>query len=300
RHRRPDLGSARRSRRSDPRPEALPVPRHRRDRLPRARPRRDRVPVRARHALRGSRDERRDHGGARRRARSLPARDRRAHRALPARSRRARHRLPAARHQPAARARAALVSVHEVEGAMSFLAPIFLAGAAAAAIPIVLHLLKREPEARVRFAAVKLLKKAPVEHTQQRHLRELILLALRVAALVLLALAFARPFFASGAAIGSSGTTIVAIDTSYSLSAPGRIARARELARAAVARAPAGDRIGVLTFSDIADVVAKPSADRALALSAIDLAAVGYGTTRYRVGLNAAAQALDGVRGTIV
>ena len=78
---------------------------------------------------------------------------------------------------------------------LSFLSPLFLFGAAAAAVPIVLHLLKREPEARVRFSAVKLLKRAPVEHTQRRRLRELILLALRVTALVLLALAFARPFF---------------------------------------------------------------------------------------------------------
>src|SRR3984893_12398776 len=114
---------------------------------------------------------------------------------------------------------------------LSFLAPVFLAGAAAAAVPIVLHLLKREPEARVKFAAVKLLKKAPVEHTQKRHLRELILLALRIATLALLALAFARPFFASGAAIGSAGVTDVALDTSYSMSAPGRFERARQLAK---------------------------------------------------------------------
>jgi hypothetical protein len=71
---------------------------------------------------------------------------------------------------------------------LSFLSPLFLAGAAAAAIPIVLHLLKREPEPRVKFSAVKLLKRAPVENTEKRHLRELILLALRIATLVLLAL----------------------------------------------------------------------------------------------------------------
>ena len=102
---------------------------------------------------------------------------------------------------------------------MSFLTPLFLVGASAAAIPIVLHLLKREPEARVKFAAVKLLRHAPVEHTQRRHLRELLLLAARVAALLLLALAFARPFFTSSAALGSAGVTIVALDTSLSLSA---------------------------------------------------------------------------------
>src|SRR4029453_18847497 len=148
---------------------------------------------------------------------------------------------------------------------LSFLSPLFLVGAAAAAVPIVLHLLKREPEARVRFAAVKLLKRAPVEHTQRRHLRELILLALRVAALVLLALAFARPFFASGAAVASSGVTVIALDTSYSMSAPGRFERARQLAKDAISRAPAGDLVAVVTFADAAQIVAKPSTDRVLA-----------------------------------
>src|SRR5215831_11595581 len=114
---------------------------------------------------------------------------------------------------------------------LSFLSPLFLVGAATAAVPVILHLLKREPEARVQFAAVKLLKKAPVEHTQRRHLRELILLALRIAALVLLALAFARPFFASGAAAASTGVVVVALDTSFSMSAPGRFERAKQLAK---------------------------------------------------------------------
>src|SRR5207237_1302220 len=86
------------------------------------------------------------------------------------------------------------------------------AGTLAAAIPLVLHLLKREPEARVKFAAVKLLKHAPIEYTDRRRLRELLLLALRIATLVLLALAFARPFRPSAAALASSGTTIVVTD----------------------------------------------------------------------------------------
>ncbi len=78
--------------------------------------------------------------------------------------------------------------VHEgADAVMSFLAPLFLAGAAAAAVPLVLHLLKRQPEPRVKFAAVKLLKHAPVELTEKRRLRELLLLALRMAALALLA-----------------------------------------------------------------------------------------------------------------
>ena len=183
---------------------------------------------------------------------------------------------------------------------LSFLSPLFLAGAAAAAVPVILHLLKKEPEVRVQFAAVKLLKKAPVEHTERRHLRELVLLALRVAALVLLALAFARPFFASGAASTSTGVTVVALDTSYSMSAPGRFERAKQLAKDAIGRAPSSDLVAVVTFDDAAQIVMKPGTDRVLAASSIDEAAAGFGATRYRGALSAAAQNLAGRRGTIV
>jgi hypothetical protein len=188
---------------------------------------------------------------------------------------------------------------------LTFLSPLFLVGAAAAAVPIVLHLLRREPEDRVKFAVVKLLKQAPVEDTQKHRLRELLLLALRVATLVLLALAFARPFFASGAASSWTGTTLVALDTSYSMDAPGRFERARQLAKDAVAKARSGDRVGVLLFADQAEVVAKPSTDRVLAASAVDQATASFGATRYRSALSVAAQLLSGTpsssrRGTIV
>jgi hypothetical protein len=183
---------------------------------------------------------------------------------------------------------------------VTFLAPWFLAGAAIAALPIVLHLLKRDPEQRVKFAAVKLLKNAPVERTEKHRLRELLLLALRVSALVLLAMAFARPFVPSGRAAGGADVTMVVLDTSYSLSAPGRFERAQKLALQAVDRVPAGDRVGVVTFADEAAVVARPGVDRELAKAAINEASSGFGSTRYRPALAAAAQQLDRGKGRIV
>ncbi len=183
---------------------------------------------------------------------------------------------------------------------LSFLSPLFLIGAAAAAIPIVLHLLKREPEVRVRFPTVALLKNAPVEHTEKRRIREWLLLALRVATLVLLAVAFARPFLASGVALESAGITIIALDTSASLTAPGAFDRVKQLARDAVSRVPSGQLIGVITFADLATLVAQPSADRAFARAAIDAAAPGFGAARYYGALGAAVQAFGGRRGTIV
>lgn len=182
---------------------------------------------------------------------------------------------------------------------MGFLSPLFLFGALAASVPIVLHLLKREPETRVRFSAVHLLRRAPVEHSSRRRLRELLLLALRVAALLLLALAFARPFFSSDVA-ASGGTTIVALDTSLSLSAPGQFEKARQLAKQAIDDAGRGSVVGVVTFADSAQVASQPSTDHARANAAIDAAMPGAGGTRYRAALNAAVDLLRGRPGTIV
>jgi len=182
----------------------------------------------------------------------------------------------------------------------SFLAPWFLAGAAAAAVPLVLHLLRRHPEQRVRFAAVRLLKEAPVEHAAHRRLRELLLLALRVAAIVLLAVAFARPFFRSAGAAAATGTTVVALDTSYSMSSRGTLAAGRRLAREAITNAAASDRVAVVTFADTADAVVPPTTDRAAALAAIERTAPGYGATRYRAGLLAASRLVGRGPGKIV
>ena len=180
------------------------------------------------------------------------------------------------------------------ERSVVFLSPLFLVGALAAAVPVVLHLLKRNPEPRVKFAAVALLRHAPVEHTSTRRLRQIALLMLRVAALVLLALAFARPFFPSAGATAAAGATIVALDTSFSLSAPGRFARAQQLARDAVAQAPAGNDVAVVTFADRADLVQRLSADRALALAAIDAATPGFGGTKVSGRAGVAGQTIAG------
>jgi len=163
---------------------------------------------------------------------------------------------------------------------MAFLSPLFLLGALAAAVPVVLHLLKREPETRVRFSAVHLLRRAPVEQSSRRRLRELLLLALRVAALLLLAFAFARPFLTSSLA-ASGATTVVALDTSLSMSAPGQFDKARTLAKQAIDRADGGSLVAVVTFGDGAQVASQPSGDRATATAAIDAAQPGPGATRF-------------------
>ena len=182
---------------------------------------------------------------------------------------------------------------------LSFLSPLFLVGAAAAAIPIAIHLFYRRTEPVIEFAAMRYLRQAPVEESRHRRLRELLLLALRVTALVLLACAFARPYFA-GAAVASGEATVVLVDTSASLSAPGQFDRVRARAAAAVRAAPVTHAVAVLTFANAADVVAPLSADRAGALAAIAQLEPGAGGTRFRAGLQRAGEGLGGRRGRIV
>ncbi len=180
---------------------------------------------------------------------------------------------------------------------LSFLVPAFLAGMAAAAVPILLHLLKRDTATRQAFATVFLIKRTPVEQASRRQLRELLLLALRVGAIVLLAVAFARPYVAG--AVGD-GLTVVAVDRSFSLSAPGQFDRARALAVEAVRSAPSGHAVAVVAFDDTAELVSEASADRQTAIAAIGRLSPGAGATRYGSGLARAAQVIGAGEGRIV
>ena len=182
---------------------------------------------------------------------------------------------------------------------MSFLFPAFLAGALAAAIPIVLHFARREAAPRMPFSDIRFLQRAPLMQARRRRIREWLLLALRIAALLLLALAFARPFF-DATGLAGRPVTIVAVDRSFSMSQPGRFERALDAARTAVAEAPPGDLVGLVTFDERARVVAEPTADRAAAIAALGRAEAGFGATRYAAALAAGARSIGSRDGRIV
>jgi len=171
---------------------------------------------------------------------------------------------------------------------MSFLTPLYLFGAALIALPLILHLLRRDVAPPVPFTAVSLLRKSPVDRSRRHRLRDLILLAARICALLLLAASFARPYHA--AAPATTRTTIVAIDRSFSMGAPSRFERARILARQAIDQA-GGDRVGVIAFDDRADLVARPgpAGEARAALAGIT---PGFGGTRYAAAFDKATELL--------
>jgi hypothetical protein len=183
---------------------------------------------------------------------------------------------------------------------LSFLSPLFLVGAAAAAIPIALHLFFRRAEPVIDFAAMRYLRAAPVERASRRRLREWLLLALRCAALLLLAVAFARPYLAAPAAALAAPATIVLVDTSASLSAPGQFDAAKASAERIVRQAGPTESVGVIAFGQAVDVVAPLSTDRAAALEAISSLKPDAGANRYRSALGRAADEIGGRPGRIV
>lgn len=183
---------------------------------------------------------------------------------------------------------------------LSFLSPLFLIGAIAAAVPILLHLFHRKTEVVIDFPAVSLLKRAPVQQHRRRRLRELVLLALRVVALVLLAVSFARPYFAGSAAPASAPLTVIAIDTSMSMTAPGQFERAREAASRAIAAAPAARALALMGFADAASVLVEPTTDRSAITSALAQMRPGDRATRYRTALGRASELIGARDGRVV
>jgi len=179
---------------------------------------------------------------------------------------------------------------------VAFLTPLYLLGGLLIALPIVLHWLRRDVAPSVPFTAVRLLRGSPINRSRRRRLRDLLLLAARVLALLLLAASFARPYIAGARA--AAGATIVAVDRSFSMSAPGEMARARALARTAIQES-AGDRIAVVGFDEEADVLAPfgTAADARLAVDRID---ASFGSTRYAAAFQKAAELAAGAGATRV
>ncbi len=76
---------------------------------------------------------------------------------------------------------------------LSFLTPMLLAGAALVAVPIVLHLIMRRKPVKREFPALRFLQEKSVANRRRLRFSHLLLLLLRMAALVFLALCLARP-----------------------------------------------------------------------------------------------------------
>ncbi len=144
---------------------------------------------------------------------------------------------------------------------MTFLNPLALLGLAAAAIPLLLHLLQRRRLRTIEFSTVRFIRELQRTRIRRLKLRQLLLLFLRTALVLLVVLAFSRPAVRGDRAWvpahEGQTTAAILIDNSASME---RADAAGTLLRQSKSRALAvlellqdGDNIFVASFSDCAD-----------------------------------------------
>lgn len=93
----------------------------------------------------------------------------------------------------------------------------FLAAGLAVAVPIVIHLLFRQRTRTVPIGSVRFLHQVVREHRRRRRLRQWVLLSLRMLAVLLLALLFARPYWDRSHLLGLEQEVVVLVDRSASM-----------------------------------------------------------------------------------
>jgi hypothetical protein len=182
--------------------------------------------------------------------------------------------------------------------------PLAIAGVAAAAAPIIIHLFNKARFREIDWGAMDFLLEAAKRSRSLLRFRDLWLLVLRTAAVVLFGLAVARPFLRLGAgATAGRGPfhAILVVDNSLSMGRErlgGRtlLDDAKDRAKAALAQLPAGSRASVIPLCgpagsySLEPLATKEDADEAIdAIRVIDRA----GTVAQAVDL--AAQAAERV-----
>ncbi len=179
---------------------------------------------------------------------------------------------------------------------MSFLAPLFFVALAGLAIPVLLHLTQKEKKEVVFFPSLMFVRKIPYQASRRRRIQHWFLLLLRLAALALIILAFARPLLDRAdapAALGQGAREVVVlVDTSYSMGYGPRWAAAVDAARNVVSGLGASDRASIVTFGSGTEILLRSTAEHSALNGAIAAAKPSASATRYAPALKVAGSLL--------
>jgi hypothetical protein len=183
---------------------------------------------------------------------------------------------------------------------VAFETPLFLVGLSAVAIPVILHLIFRLRKRAVRFGTLRFLRKVVEKNRKRLRLRDIILLLLRAAALVLIVLAFARPYFVDPEipAGDERRDVVFVLDDSFSMSA-GRMARtAFEEAKShileEISSLSSGDRAALVLATGGGRVVTPLSTDLDAVLASLRTAPITFERAELAGALRAASGLLSG------
>lgn len=180
---------------------------------------------------------------------------------------------------------------------MAFLTPLFLAAAATALIPVLLHLVRRMRAREVPFSSLMFLTATPIQRIRQRRLQDILLMLLRAAVLALLAVVFARPYLLQDdipfVPERQQESVVILVDVSLSMQHATRFDDAIASART---RLNTGNEWAVVAFSSTAEQVTALGRDRDIHLAALSMLEPSYASTDFFAAINMAADILQDAR----
>ncbi len=174
---------------------------------------------------------------------------------------------------------------------MSFLTPLFWIGIAALAAPILVHLVRRTRARRVEFPALLFVRQVPQRTIRRRTLHNLLLLILRCLAILLIVLAFTRPFF-SGPSAGkedvSARALVILLDSSLSMRRERLFAAAQQRAGSVVDDAGPDDGLALVSFGKHHEIISRFTSEKNKVQAAIKSLSAGWEGTDYEQALRGA------------
>ena len=177
------------------------------------------------------------------------------------------------------------------------LAPLFLLGLGTLVVPVIVHLIHRHKRESVPFPSLMFIQRIPYKDVRRQQLRHKLLFALRCLALILLALAFARPFLENATEATATDIAgrevVILLDRSHSMRFGDRWQRAVEQARARLDILGPLDRATVVLFAETAEATRESTTDVLSLKNAIERAEPTAGATRYGSALQLAGRILS-------
>ncbi|MCX5753450.1 MAG: BatA domain-containing protein, partial [Candidatus Krumholzibacteria bacterium] len=173
---------------------------------------------------------------------------------------------------------------------MNFLNPLYLFALAAVAVPILIHIFSRRRVPEVPFSTIRFLSRSDRRSMMRINVRRLLLLLLRILAVALVALAFARPVMRGSLAAlfpaGGSRAACILLDRSFSMGAEGDggVVFDRGLARLAAIldNLERGDAVSVVLFDTGSEIVYEGEIEKEAVLEALRDARPSWGGTDLR------------------
>jgi hypothetical protein len=178
---------------------------------------------------------------------------------------------------------------------MAFINPFFLAAAAAVAGPLLLHLLLRNRPKRQMLPTLRFLPTTSQQSMSMHRFKNILLLALRSLIVLLIVIAFARPFIEkpesdeTGDPAAAETGVVFAVDMSLSMRANGRWRNAVSRVRTYAKTLPTGTPMALVLFDQTPRIACAPTdvfgdIDQAVARNE-----AGYGATDILAAIRTAA-----------